>query len=318
MADNEDVDYYVVEAKKGERITAEVEGIRLGLTLFDPYVAILDAKRFELASSDDAAPDLAGRLRLGRRPRGRHVHRPGPRERLRGQRGLPLPPARRQLPPADGHGPGRRQAGRDGRRPLDRRRAGRDDDERDPARRPRPRLRPGRPGRARGPPPIRTSSGSARSATPSRPSRTTTRRTATPFDPADGPQRRDRRRRATSTTTSSRRRRARPTTSGSSPADPLAARLGPHDRHEGGRQRRRGQRRQRRARQLHPLQRPRGRRVRRLAARPPREGRARLRLPDRGQPGRAEADPEHRRTRRPREGPGRWPSPCPGGTARRS
>ncbi|HWE39601.1 MAG TPA: PPC domain-containing protein, partial [Isosphaeraceae bacterium] len=43
------------EAKKGDRITAEVEGIRLGLTLFDPYVAILDAKRFELASSDDAA-----------------------------------------------------------------------------------------------------------------------------------------------------------------------------------------------------------------------------------------------------------------------
>ena len=55
MADNEDVDYYAVEAKKGDRITAEVEGIRLGITLFDPYVAILDAKRFELASSDDAA-----------------------------------------------------------------------------------------------------------------------------------------------------------------------------------------------------------------------------------------------------------------------
>src|SRR5262249_50753748 len=55
VADNEDVDYFVVEAKKGERITAEVEGIRLGITLFDPYVAIMDAKRFELASSDDAA-----------------------------------------------------------------------------------------------------------------------------------------------------------------------------------------------------------------------------------------------------------------------
>ena len=55
VADNEDVDYYAVEAKKGDRITAEVEGIRLGLTLFDPYVAILDAKRFELASSDDSA-----------------------------------------------------------------------------------------------------------------------------------------------------------------------------------------------------------------------------------------------------------------------
>jgi hypothetical protein len=55
IADNEDVDYYVVEVKKGERISAEVEGMRLGITLFDPYVAILNAKRFELASSDDAA-----------------------------------------------------------------------------------------------------------------------------------------------------------------------------------------------------------------------------------------------------------------------
>jgi hypothetical protein len=55
VADNEDVDYYVVEAKKGDRISAEVEGIRLGITLFDPYVAIMDSKRFELASSDDAA-----------------------------------------------------------------------------------------------------------------------------------------------------------------------------------------------------------------------------------------------------------------------
>lgn len=55
VAENEDVDYFVVEAKKGERITAEVEGIRLGIALFDPYVAIMDAKRFELASSDDTA-----------------------------------------------------------------------------------------------------------------------------------------------------------------------------------------------------------------------------------------------------------------------
>ncbi len=53
-ADNEDVDYYAVEAKKGERITAEIEGLRLGYTFFDPYVAILDKDRFELARSDDA------------------------------------------------------------------------------------------------------------------------------------------------------------------------------------------------------------------------------------------------------------------------
>jgi hypothetical protein len=54
-ADNEDVDYFVVEAKKGDRITAEVEGIRLGITLFDAYVAIMNAARFELSSSDDNA-----------------------------------------------------------------------------------------------------------------------------------------------------------------------------------------------------------------------------------------------------------------------
>ncbi len=51
----EDVDHFRIEARKGQRITAEVEGIRLGNTLFDPYVAILDERRFELASADDTA-----------------------------------------------------------------------------------------------------------------------------------------------------------------------------------------------------------------------------------------------------------------------
>jgi hypothetical protein len=55
IVQNEDVDYFVVEAKKGQRLVAEVEGIRLGKTFFDPYVAILDAKRFEISRSDDAA-----------------------------------------------------------------------------------------------------------------------------------------------------------------------------------------------------------------------------------------------------------------------
>ncbi|MBQ16306.1 MAG: peptidase [Planctomycetaceae bacterium] len=54
VVQNEDVDYYVVEAKKGQRIAAEIEGMRLGTALFDPYVAILNAKRFELASADDS------------------------------------------------------------------------------------------------------------------------------------------------------------------------------------------------------------------------------------------------------------------------
>ena len=52
---NEDVDYFVVEAKEGERISVEVEGLRLGRTFFDPALAILDEKRFEVAASDDSA-----------------------------------------------------------------------------------------------------------------------------------------------------------------------------------------------------------------------------------------------------------------------
>ncbi len=50
---NEDVDYYVVEAKKGQRISAEIVAMRLSTALFDPYVAILDEKRFELSANDD-------------------------------------------------------------------------------------------------------------------------------------------------------------------------------------------------------------------------------------------------------------------------
>ncbi len=57
---NEDVDYFVVEAKKGQRLSVELEGVRLGMppgngTFFDPFIAVLDAKRFELARSDDTA-----------------------------------------------------------------------------------------------------------------------------------------------------------------------------------------------------------------------------------------------------------------------
>jgi hypothetical protein len=55
VVESEDVDYFAIEAKKGQRLTAEVEGMRLATTLFDPYVAILNAARFELAASDDAA-----------------------------------------------------------------------------------------------------------------------------------------------------------------------------------------------------------------------------------------------------------------------
>ncbi len=53
VVQTEDVDYFVVEAKQGQRITAELEGLRLGMTSFDPYLAILNEARFELARSDD-------------------------------------------------------------------------------------------------------------------------------------------------------------------------------------------------------------------------------------------------------------------------
>ena len=70
---SEDVDYYAIEAKKGQRLSVEIEGMRLGQTLFDPYVAILDSRRFELAAADDYAAAPAGQRLLGRRPRGRDV-----------------------------------------------------------------------------------------------------------------------------------------------------------------------------------------------------------------------------------------------------
>lgn len=54
VVQSEDVDYFQVECKKGDRLSVEVEGMRLATTFFDPYVAILDAKRFELAAGDDA------------------------------------------------------------------------------------------------------------------------------------------------------------------------------------------------------------------------------------------------------------------------
>jgi hypothetical protein len=54
---NEDVDYFAIDAKKGQRISVEIEALRLAsnpnVGTFDPAIAILDAKRFELATSDD-------------------------------------------------------------------------------------------------------------------------------------------------------------------------------------------------------------------------------------------------------------------------
>jgi hypothetical protein len=58
VVQSEDQDYFVVECKKGQRLSVEVEAMRLGTTFFDPYVAILDAKRFELAMGDDSPLNL--------------------------------------------------------------------------------------------------------------------------------------------------------------------------------------------------------------------------------------------------------------------
>jgi len=50
---NEDVDYYKITAKKGQRISVEADGLRLGYTTFDPYIAIIDKDKFEKSFSDD-------------------------------------------------------------------------------------------------------------------------------------------------------------------------------------------------------------------------------------------------------------------------
>ena len=50
---NEDVDYYRVSLKKGQRLSVEVDGLRLGYTVFDPFLAIIDKERFEKVVSDD-------------------------------------------------------------------------------------------------------------------------------------------------------------------------------------------------------------------------------------------------------------------------
>lgn len=54
VVQNEDVDYFALDLKEGQVVTIELEGLRLGTEFFDPFVAILDADRFEMVSSDDA------------------------------------------------------------------------------------------------------------------------------------------------------------------------------------------------------------------------------------------------------------------------
>ncbi len=51
----EDVDYFTVTAKQGQRLSVEIEGARLGRTMFDPFIAIQDASGKQIAASDDTA-----------------------------------------------------------------------------------------------------------------------------------------------------------------------------------------------------------------------------------------------------------------------
>ncbi len=143
VADNEDVDYFAVEAKKGDRISAEVEGHRLGIFEFDPYVAILNAKRFELGASDDAALVLRDGFTSIIAPEdGKYIIQVR-ESAILGQRRVPVPAPCGQLPPRDGRDARRRQARRDPGRAMDRRRRRRGHDQGDAAGLGLGRLRPG-------------------------------------------------------------------------------------------------------------------------------------------------------------------------------
>jgi hypothetical protein len=50
---SEDVDCFAVEARQGDRLSAEVEGMRLGRGVFDPRLALLDSHGTVLADVDD-------------------------------------------------------------------------------------------------------------------------------------------------------------------------------------------------------------------------------------------------------------------------
>ena len=52
---SEDMDFYVITVAKGQRLTAEVEGMRLGRGTFDPYVCIQDKTGKILDAAEDSA-----------------------------------------------------------------------------------------------------------------------------------------------------------------------------------------------------------------------------------------------------------------------
>ncbi len=50
---NEDLDYYAVDLKAGQRFTAEVEAMRLGLEFFDPHLGLYDSQKQLVVACDD-------------------------------------------------------------------------------------------------------------------------------------------------------------------------------------------------------------------------------------------------------------------------
>ncbi len=52
VVENEDIDYFRFAGKQGQRVSVEIEAIRLGY-MFDSAIALLDQDRFEVAVSDD-------------------------------------------------------------------------------------------------------------------------------------------------------------------------------------------------------------------------------------------------------------------------
>jgi hypothetical protein len=51
---SEDIDYFQVDAKKGERLSIEIEAMRLGRGAFDPYIALMDLQGNVVVASDDS------------------------------------------------------------------------------------------------------------------------------------------------------------------------------------------------------------------------------------------------------------------------
>jgi len=55
---SEDVDFFAIDLEEGERIAVEIEGLRLGLKLFDPKLRLFSPNGHELFAEDDTFPLL--------------------------------------------------------------------------------------------------------------------------------------------------------------------------------------------------------------------------------------------------------------------